>query len=418
MREALMNGFSWPGDSGMEPDRTYEPALNYQLGVGDTYFSGKMLARMGQIITIADELGEMEVVADMTAKLGKHVSIWLEETSGNPLLYDRVWGGVIACGCDYDDQNGTVTPFCRNIVSGDGVGSQCPSLTDQGFNFGNGYYNDHHFHYGYHVFAAAVVAKYDRAWAEANFEKILLYIRDYANPSYDDEHFPVWRHFDAFNGFSWAIGTPLAGGNAFFNGRNQESTSEAVFSYYAVALYGKVLQEQGIGGLIAKEIEEVGKHLMSSEIRGAKTYWQVNEATANDLASGDWIYPDSYTDNGVVGILWTNLAQYQTFFGGEGYLMHGIQQIPYSPLSEALLPKEWVEYAFPIFEESCSAFAQCAQEGWLTFVTMQEAILDPERSWEFASSGNFPPNSFDNNNPGGNGNSLTNTLYWIATREN
>ena len=76
----------------MAPDRTYEPALNYQLGVGDTYFSGKMLARMGQIITIADELGEEEVMRDMTANLGKHVSIWLEETSGNPLLYDQVWG--------------------------------------------------------------------------------------------------------------------------------------------------------------------------------------------------------------------------------------------------------------------------------------------------------------------------------------
>ncbi len=419
VRDALMTGESWPGVSGgMEPDRTYEPALNYQLGVGDTYFSGKMLARMGQIITIADELGEEEVVRDMTAKLGKHVSIWLEETSGNPLLYDEVWGGVIACGCQYDDMNGTVTPFCRNVVSGDGVGSRCPSLTDQGFNFGNGYYNDHHFHYGYHVYAAAVVAKYDRDWAEAYFEKVLLYVRDYANPSSEDDYFPVWRHFDSFNGFSWAIGTPLANGNAFFNGRNQESTSEAVFSYYAVALFGKVLREHGIGGAVAKEIEDVGKHLMSSEIRGAQTYWHVYETTADDVAAGDWIYPDSYTKNGVVGILWQNLVQYQTFFGGQGYLMHGIQQIPYSPVSEALLPKEWVEYAFPIFEASCSAFAQCAQDGWLAFVKMQEAILDPESAWDFSSGGNFPISSFSNNNPGGNGNSLTNTLYWIATRRN
>ncbi len=39
--------------------------------------------------------------------------------------------------------------------------------------FGNGYYNDHHFHYGYFLTVAAVIAKYDANWLSQH--------RDYIN---------------------------------------------------------------------------------------------------------------------------------------------------------------------------------------------------------------------------------------------
>jgi endo-1,3(4)-beta-glucanase len=32
-------------------------------------------------------------------------------------------------------------------------------LEDFGADFGNGIYNDHHFHYGYHIYAAATIGK-------------------------------------------------------------------------------------------------------------------------------------------------------------------------------------------------------------------------------------------------------------------
>lgn len=44
-------------------------------------------------------------------------------------------------------------------------------------------------------------------------------------------------------GSSWALGIPTLGGVPYMNGRNQESSSEAVNAYYAVALYGHVMAQ-------------------------------------------------------------------------------------------------------------------------------------------------------------------------------
>lgn len=169
-------------------DLDFEMPINYMRGAGDTYFSGKMLARMARVLIIADEIGgipEQKFDASL-ARLRAGVEIWLNGSAESPLLYDRDWGGVIACGCNYDGSTG----HCFNRYP------DCPALYDPGQNFGNAYYNDHHFHYGYHIYAAAVVAKFDHAWAREFFERVLLLVRDIANPSHDDPFFPTWRHKD------------------------------------------------------------------------------------------------------------------------------------------------------------------------------------------------------------------------------
>ncbi len=67
-------------------------------------------------------------------------------------------------------------------------------------------YNDHHFHYGYHIYAAAIVAKHRPEWARKYNDRILLYIRDIANPSAEDKNFPMFRQKDWYLGNSWAGG--------------------------------------------------------------------------------------------------------------------------------------------------------------------------------------------------------------------
>jgi endo-1,3(4)-beta-glucanase len=99
-----------------------------------------------------------------------------------------------------------------------------------------GFYSDHHFHYGYHIYAAAAVAHFDRDWGRVHFEDVLLLIRDIANPSSDDNFFPRFRHKDWYQGSSWASGVLLP---TFTNGMNQESSSEAIAAYEAVALFGQ-----------------------------------------------------------------------------------------------------------------------------------------------------------------------------------
>lgn len=69
----------------------------------------------------------------------KHAKVWLNGTAGSPLIYDFRWGGVVTCGCAYKKGHG-----CTN-----GIGPhECPGLSDPGMNFGLGFYNDHHFHFG------------------------------------------------------------------------------------------------------------------------------------------------------------------------------------------------------------------------------------------------------------------------------
>lgn len=48
----------------------------------------------------------------------------------------------------------------------------------------------------YHLYALAVIAHFDRAWVESHREAILLFARDFANPSTDDRFFPAWRNKD------------------------------------------------------------------------------------------------------------------------------------------------------------------------------------------------------------------------------
>ena len=67
-------------------------------------------------------------------------------------------------------------------------------------------YNDHHFHYGYMIYAAAIVAKNRPEWGREYYDRVLLYIRDIANPSAEDKNFPMFRQKDWYLGNSWAGG--------------------------------------------------------------------------------------------------------------------------------------------------------------------------------------------------------------------
>lgn len=256
---------------------------NFQIGAGDTYFSGKMLGKLARIILIADEVMELcayarqsdpgqeidgysrakyveacnnsylptnDEVNEALLELQRGIEIWISGEAQAPFVYDAAWGGLVNCGCDYQDG------VCLNTLP------DCPAFSDRGLNFGNGtfrntlhcclrslvtltpqhsstgFYNDHHFHYGYFIYAAAVATHFDLEWGRQHFDKLFLLVRDIANPSVDDTAFPKFRQKDWFQGSSWASGI---GSPPFLNGRNQESSSEAVAAYEGVALFGSAM---------------------------------------------------------------------------------------------------------------------------------------------------------------------------------
>ncbi|CAN0545720.1 unnamed protein product, partial [Ectocarpus sp. 8 AP-2014] len=71
----------------------------------------------------------------------------------------------------------------------------------------------------------------------------------------------------------------------------------------------------------ASLIRDTGRHLLATEVQSAQIYWQVANAGTPDLPR---VYPEAYRPH-VVGMLWSTLAQMQTWFGAEAWKVYGIQ---------------------------------------------------------------------------------------------
>lgn len=319
----------------------------------DPYFFGKQIARLARLALIADEVGGVATAASIRDTMASFLEPWLAGEGADPLRYDQTWGGICS-------EKGLASP---------------------GADFGQGYYNDHHFHYGYFLYAAAVLGKQDSAWLSAHREQIVALARDIANPSAEDPYFTPFRHMDWYEGHAWAAGL-----FDFADGRNQESTSEAVNAWYGLQLLGRALGD--------RNLENVGRVLLATEIRGAQRYWQVD--------SSDGVYDAPFSDNKVVGILWGGKVDYATFFGDQPELMHCIQMLPFTPISEALLEPTWVSEQYPVVQKTLNS----AGEGWRGFIFMEHAILSRAEALEEIRS----LTDYDD------GNSKANALYWAATR--
>jgi hypothetical protein len=148
--------------------------------------------------------------------------------------------------------------------------------------------------------------------------------------------------------------------------------------------------------------------MTATELAAARTYWHVSRAPENEFK----IYPIAYTPK-VVGIVWEMMAQFQTWFGKAPYLMYGIQQLPITPVSEQRDNVDWAKEAYPEFSESCENGVECTNSGWSVLQqTMLATVGHPKLALERVlamPSGNF-------GGAAGDGHSLSNTIWYIATR--
>jgi endo-1,3(4)-beta-glucanase len=319
----------------------------------DPYFGGKYLAKLARLALIADELGETATAVTLRARLAPLSAAWLEGTNGNPLVYDATWGGVVTTA----------------------------GLANPSADFGQGHYSDHHFHYGYHLYAAAALARADPKFFTDHRAGLLALVRDIANPSGSDPRFPRFRAMDLFRGHSWASGLAE---NPW--GRDQESSSEAVNAWYGLQLLGVATGDA--------RMRDLGRLLLALELDSARTYWQVSSPSA--------IYQDPFAQNRCVGKLYESRATFDTFFGTEPYKVYGIQMLPYTPVSEALISPAWISNAWTTMQPVAAA----APPGWAGFLYMAHATIDPAAAWLEVS----PLTGWDD------GNSNTNTLWWVASR--
>lgn len=256
-----------------------------KLDKPDTYFAGKQLYRAAQLLDIAAQLGATDEQQAIQTKLKTTLGTWLEDnkSSTRSFYYD---------------------PEMRGIV-----GNEASFGADKEF-------NDHYFHYGYFIYAASILAKYDDDFMKKYEDKINLLVADIANYK-TGEALPLRRNFDAYAGHGWASGVV-----PFNDGNNQESSSEAMNAWVAVALWA---QQTG-----NKTLETEGRWMLSNEMATAKKYWlQSNSENA--------AYLRPYTAP-LVSLNWGGKRGYQTFFNNEPNAKLGIQLIPMSPSLASLIP--------------------------------------------------------------------------------
>ncbi|MEV8413785.1 glycosyl hydrolase [Streptomyces niveus] len=243
-------------------------------GATDTYWTGKALGRLAQLAPIADQIGETATRDKIVDLLKGRLEEWFTAGGASEFSYDDDWKTLTGYPASY----GSDTEL-----------------------------NDHHFHYSYYVYAAAIVAQYDQAWAAESAwgGMVETLVRDAANPSRTDSDFPFLRGFDVYAGHSWA-----SGHQGFAAGNNQESSSESINLSAGLVLWGSATGND--------ELRDLGSYLLATESEAIGQYW---------FDADQEVFPADFA-RGTVGMVWGSGGAYSTWWTANPEEIHGINVLP------------------------------------------------------------------------------------------
>lgn len=343
----LSGDLSYDSDKLKKLAETAQEELNVDIkltvaNMNSNYFSGKVIDKYANILlVIHDIIGDKDFAEEILEDLKDAFEVFTSNEQYYPLMYDTKFGGI------------------TSTASQDG---------DTGADYGSAYYNDHHFHYGYFVHAAAVVGHVDKelggSWAEDNKDWVNNLIRDVANPSEEDTYFPVSRMFDWFAGHSWAGGLFVAG-----DGRNEESSSEDYHFTYGMKLWGNVIEDESMEGR--------GDLMLAVQKRSMNKYFYFSDD--ND------VIPKEMIGNKVSGIFFDNKIAYTTYFGDAEQFpeyVHGIHMIPMTAAAAMIRGTEYVQQEW---DQVIDQFIGDLEGGWAGIIRLNQALINPERSYEYFS---------------------------------
>lgn len=329
----------------IESDLAATPALPT-----DTYHGGKALARLGALLTLAREVGDAELSARAAERLWSELSPWAEVD-----------------GCRRRDTRCFVYDDALRMVVG-----KAPS-------FGAEEGNDHHFHYGYFLSAAAALVAEQPDKLEPLREVMDALAADIAGG--DGDALPPLRVFDPYRGHSWASGmSPFADGN------NQESSSEAVAAWNGLSLWATARGEAAA--------EKTATWLLSAEVAAARALWL--EPDPATLADG--------FAHSIVSLTWGAKRDYATWFSPEPSAILGIQLLPLSPVALGYLGADPQRVAANVADAGPAAFTGPLGE----YVLMYSALAgDAERTAAAEALATLPAEVDD-------GTSKAIMLAWLA----
>lgn len=244
----------------------------------DSYNEGQVMNRLIQTARIADQTGNIVARDKMVATIKDRLEDWLTYQSGEVAFlfyYNSDWSALLG----YPAGHGQDT----NI-------------------------NDHHFHWGYFIHAAAFMEQFEPGWASQWGDMINLLVRDAASTNRNDDKFPFLRNFSPYAGHCWANGFAT-----FPQGNDQESTSESMQFNSSLIHWGTITGNN--------EIRDLGIYLYTTEQSAVEEYWfdmyERNFQPSQPYSLVSRVWGNSY-DNGT---FWT--ADITASYGIELYPMHG-----------------------------------------------------------------------------------------------
>ena len=245
---------------------------------GDTYWGGKGLTQMAHYMTFALQMGDTATFRMTKQRLKQTLIDWYTYTPGEERFYFARyprWGALIGMDPSYDSDT----------------------------------FNDHHFHYGYFVYASAILCLLDDDFRTQYGPMAREVARDYANWQRSADE-PWFRTLDPYCGHSFAGGMGNGG-----NGNGQESTSEAIQGWGGVYMLGAALQDH--------DMLEAGIMGYTLETRATAEYWFDRKRRNIDFTKYHHPYCCNLTMQGV---------GWWTWFSGDPVWMHSIQWLPISPI--------------------------------------------------------------------------------------
>ncbi|MEX0321584.1 MAG: glycosyl hydrolase [Puniceicoccaceae bacterium] len=244
----------------------------------DSYNEGQVMNRLIQTARAAHETGDFAARDKMIATVKERLEDWLTYEAGEVAFlfyYQPTWTALLG----YPSGHGQDT----NI-------------------------NDHHFHWGYFIHAAAFMEQFEPGWASQWGDMVNLLVRDAASSDRNDPLFPFLRNFSPFAGHSWANGTA-----SFPFGNDQESTSESMQFCSSLIHWGAITGDDAI--------RDLGIYLYVTEQTAIEEYWfdvhDRNFAPNHPYSLVSRVWGNGY-DNGT---FWT--ADIAASYGIELYPIHG-----------------------------------------------------------------------------------------------
>jgi len=320
---------------------------------GDTYWAGKAMLKLSQLAQLAEITGQTDVRDQILVALKNELSDWFTATgeSGDKhFAYNAEWDTLQG----YPDSFGSA-----------------------------GDLNDHHFHYGYFIHAAALVGSFDAEWAMNQKQMVDLLVADVAGTDVAGNMLPRLRSFSPMAGHSWA-----SGHGAFASGNNHESSSESMNFATAVMLWGEMTGDKGM--------TDLGQMLYSVEAEAISEYWFNRYGT---------VFPEGFQYESL-GMVWGDGGSHATWFSAEPEMIKGINFLPFHGGSL---------YLAEMARDPTALLAEIEQLGggviddWPGIILQYEALVNPEAAASRLALGGIGTEE---------GQTMAQTYFWTTVLSN